>query len=44
MYLEIGEGRDNKTAERWTADADGILIFVSSRVTIPENTPSTGMS
>jgi hypothetical protein len=44
MYTEFGEGQDKKTAEHWKADADGILIFVSPRVTIPENTPLTGMS
>jgi len=44
MYIEIGEEQDNKTAERWKADADVILIFVSSCVTIHEITPPTGMS
>jgi len=29
MYIEIGEEQDNKTAERWKADAEVILIFVS---------------
>ena len=44
MYLEIGEKQDEKTAERWKADAEVILIFVSPYIAIHENTPSTGMS
>ena len=31
MYSKIGEEEDNKMTERWQADADGILIFVSPR-------------
>ena len=34
MYSKIGEEEDNKMTERWQADADGILIFVSPRVHI----------
>ena len=36
MYMEIGEKQDKKTAERWKADADVILIFVSPCVAIHE--------
>ena len=28
MYLEMAEEEDKKLAERWQANADGILIFV----------------
>ena len=28
MYLEMATEEDNKMAENWKADADGILIFV----------------
>ena len=31
MYVKMAEEEDNKMAERWKADADGILIFVSAR-------------
>lgn len=30
MYVKMAEEEDNKVAERWKADADGILIFVSA--------------
>jgi hypothetical protein len=30
MYRKMAEEEDNKMAERWQKDADGILIFVSS--------------
>jgi hypothetical protein len=30
MYVKMAEEEDNKMAERWKADADGILIFVSA--------------
>ena len=30
MYVKIAEDEDNKMAERWKADADGILIFVGA--------------
>ena len=29
MYRKMAEEEDNKMAERWQKDADGILIFVS---------------
>jgi hypothetical protein len=29
MYTEMAGEDDKKTAERWKADADGILFFVS---------------
>jgi len=29
MYLKMAEAEDNKMAERWQKDAEGILIFVS---------------
>jgi hypothetical protein len=29
MYLERTEDEDQKMTERWKADADGILVFVS---------------
>ena len=34
MYSKAAEEEDNKMVERWQKDADGILIFVSSRVGI----------
>jgi Family of unknown function (DUF6535) len=30
MYLKMAEEEDKKMTERWEADADGILIFVSA--------------
>ena len=30
-YLKIAEDEDNKMAESWKADADEILIFVSTK-------------
>ena len=44
MYMEIGEKQDKKTAERWKADADVILIFVSPYVAIHKNTQPTIIS
>jgi hypothetical protein len=32
MYLDRAEDKDKKTADRWKADADGILIFVSGHI------------
>jgi hypothetical protein len=29
MYREMAEEQDNKMAERWQKDAEGIIIFVS---------------
>jgi hypothetical protein len=34
MYSKAAEDEDNKMADRWQKDADGILIFVSLRVGI----------
>ena len=34
MYSKIAEEEDNEMAERWQKDADGLLIFVSPRVSI----------
>ena len=34
MYSKFAEEEDNKMAERWQKDADGILIFVRFRVRI----------
>jgi hypothetical protein len=34
MYLKLTEDEDNKMAERWQKDADGILIFVSLRLNV----------
>jgi hypothetical protein len=34
MYTKAVEDEDNKMADRWQKDADGILIFVSPRVGI----------
>ena len=31
MYSKAAEDEDNKMAERWQKDAEGILIFVSLR-------------
>ena len=30
MYVKMAEQEDDKMADRWQKDADGILIFVSS--------------
>jgi hypothetical protein len=32
MYSETAETEDNTMAERWSKDADGILIFVSALI------------
>jgi hypothetical protein len=32
MYLDRAEEKDKKMTDRWKADADGILIFVSSHI------------
>ena len=34
MYSKAAEEEDNKMAESWQKDADGILIFVSPHVCI----------
>jgi hypothetical protein len=34
MYLKMAEDEDNKMADRWQKDADGILIFVSAYITL----------
>jgi hypothetical protein len=34
MYSEHAEEEDNKMAERWQKDADGIIIFVRPTLTI----------
>jgi hypothetical protein len=34
IYSKAAEEEDNKMAERWQKDADGILFFVSPRVAI----------
>jgi Family of unknown function (DUF6535) len=33
MYLRMAEEEDDKMAERWQKNADGILIFVSLHLT-----------
>ena len=38
MYNKMAEEEDNKMVERWKADADGILIFVSSGITLSYTT------
>jgi hypothetical protein len=45
MYLKLAEEEDNKMAERWQKDADGVLIFVSLQLNvnttrIPNQKPS----
>jgi hypothetical protein len=35
LYSKIAQGEDNNDAERRQKDADGILVFVSPRVTSP---------
>jgi hypothetical protein len=32
MYLKLAEEEDYKVAERWRADAGGILVFVSPHI------------
>ena len=34
IYSDAAEDEDNKMADRWQKDAEGILIFVSLRVNI----------
>jgi hypothetical protein len=34
IYSKAAEEEDNKMAERWQKDADGILIFVSPRIAV----------
>jgi hypothetical protein len=34
MYTKASQDEDNKMIERWKKDADGILIFVSTSVSI----------
>jgi hypothetical protein len=34
MYSKAAEEEDNKMAESWQKDADGMLIFVSPRIGI----------
>lgn len=41
MYVKMAEEEDNKMAERWKADADGILIFVSATVVVSHAIPYT---
>jgi hypothetical protein len=40
MYIKIAEEEDNKKAERWKADADGILFFVSPHLTLASDVNS----
>ena len=35
MYLKWAEDHDKKMTDRWKADADGILVFVSRHSSIP---------
>jgi hypothetical protein len=35
MYLERAEAQDQKMTDRWKADADGILVFVSGHSSMP---------
>jgi len=34
MYSKIAEDEDDKMAESWQKDADGLLIFVGRRILI----------
>ena len=34
MYVDMAEKEDDKVAERWQKDADGILIFVSDHISL----------
>jgi len=34
MYLKMAEDEDNKMVDRWQKDADGILIFVRTYITL----------
>jgi hypothetical protein len=38
MYMKVGEEEDNKIAERWQGDAEGIFYFVSPCIVIHANT------
>ena len=40
LYLERAKEEDEKMAENWKADADGILIFVRLYLLIPCFTPT----
>ena len=35
MYIEMTEEEDNKMAESWKADAEGILVFVRLDILVP---------
>jgi hypothetical protein len=41
MYLERAEAQDQKMTDRWKADADGILVFVSRHSSMPSVRTST---
>ena len=43
IYSKAAEDEDNKMVERWQKDADGILIFVSPRVSMHLSLHITGM-
>ena len=43
IYSKAAEDEDNKMAERWQKDADGILIFVGPRVPIRLSLHITGI-
>jgi hypothetical protein len=34
MYSKVADDEDNKMVERWQKDADGILFFVSPRISV----------
>jgi hypothetical protein len=38
MYVKMTEKEDNKMADRWQKDADGILIFVSLDICLQART------
>jgi hypothetical protein len=44
MYLDMGGKKDKEIAERWKADAKGIILFVSLNMSSAIYTISTQMS
>ena len=44
MYLELAAKKDEEIAERWKADAKGIILFVSPDMSSAIYTISTQMS
>jgi hypothetical protein len=44
MYVKMAEEEDNKVADRWQKDADGIFIFGSPHISFHVLSPVTNMN